>query len=772
MKENLIKPLAIAQVAIGKVSTIYQKRLTDAEQTFSNSLKSTYKDHIQPPLTSNLFCQPTHLLQAWQSYMVDSAERSILFWDTLRQRGDDYLQLKEKGNPPVLHFDYEILLDARKFDKPVNYALARIVPPQGVKIDDQKRPYVIIDPRAGQVPGIGGFKDDSQVGVALRAGHPVYFVIFFPTPEPRQTILDVTDVEDIFIKKVCELHPHSTKPIVIGNCQGGWAVMMLAAANPKDVGVLLLSGSPLSYWGGAWTSGKGNNPMRYAGGLLGGTWMASLASDLGNGHFDGAYLVQNFENLNPANTLWTKYRTVYNKIDTEPPRFLDFEKWWGSLSLMNGKEMDWIVQNLFVGNDLWTGKIRANDGRPLDIRNVQCPIVIFASLGDNITPPQQAFNWLADVYSSTEEIKARGQVIVGLLNESVGHLGVFVSGKVARKEYKELVPVIDNIEALNPGLYAMQIKEQPTKKGEDPQYDVSFVEYRLEDITKHLNQMNRLDEQPFKAVEVISEFNQKAYELFAQPVVQATANETVAELIRDFNPCRFEKWALSSAFNPFMNMLQPVAKKVKENRQPVTDRSDNIFAELEEACSKTIEASLDFYRDIRDATQEALFFSIYTSPFGIYLIKKDDESIEPKEPQTPKDPSQLPVVQNALYHINKGGLLDAVVRTILLLEKDGEHISLDYLETKKESVQKYLHLLPTFSIEELRSIRGKEELICHYYPHQAIENLPKLLTKTSDKEIYIEFFTLLANDAKATSKGRLSAQQKRLVQQIKNVLAV
>ena len=43
---------------------------------------------------------------------------------------------------------------------------------------------MIVDPRAGHGPGIGGFKEDSEVGVALSAGHPVYFVIFFPDPCP------------------------------------------------------------------------------------------------------------------------------------------------------------------------------------------------------------------------------------------------------------------------------------------------------------------------------------------------------------------------------------------------------------------------------------------------------------------------------------------------------------------------------------------------------------------------------------------------------------
>jgi hypothetical protein len=62
--------------------------------------------------------------------------------------------------------------------------------------------------------------------------------------------------------------------------------------------------------------------MRYAGGLLGGTWLASFASDLGNGKFDGANLVQNMENLNPANTFWDKYYHLFANVDTEGPRFL------------------------------------------------------------------------------------------------------------------------------------------------------------------------------------------------------------------------------------------------------------------------------------------------------------------------------------------------------------------------------------------------------------------------------------------------------------------
>ena len=123
-----------------------------------------------------------------------------------------------------------------------------------------------------------------------------------------------------------------------------------------------------------------------------------------------------------------------------------------------------------------------------DLREMKVPIILFASMGDNITPPEQAFNWVADVYGSTEEIKMRGQVIVGLVHKDVGHLGIFVSGKVARKEHTQIVNVLESIEALTPGLYGMHITDRKGADGE-PAYDVSFEERRLEDVVGQLNRL-------------------------------------------------------------------------------------------------------------------------------------------------------------------------------------------------------------------------------------------------------------------------------------------
>ena len=245
---------------------------------------------------------------------------------------------------------------------------------------------MIVDPRAGHGPGIGGFKADSEIGVALKAGHPCYFVGFLPDPMPGQTIEDIARAEAIFLEKVTALHPKANgKPCVIGNCQAGWAVMMLAAIRPELFGPIIIAGSPLSYWAGV----HGKYPMRYSGGLLGGSWLTALTSDLGHGKFDGAWLVQNFENQNPANTLWTKQYNLYSKIDTEAPRYLGFERWWGGHVNLNAEEIQFIVDELFVGNKLAAGMIQTSDGVTVDLRNIRSPIVVFCSKGDNVTPPSR-----------------------------------------------------------------------------------------------------------------------------------------------------------------------------------------------------------------------------------------------------------------------------------------------------------------------------------------------------------------------------------------------
>jgi pimeloyl-ACP methyl ester carboxylesterase len=551
-------------------------------------------------------------------YWIDAWQRSVLFWDVLRERGNQYLENTRAGNTPVLVFDYQIVVDGRELEQPVNYALARIVPPAGCPAPDAtQRPFVVIDPRAGHGPGIGGFKMDSEIGIALRRGHPCYFIMFFPQPVPGQTIERVARAEYHFLEKVGELHPQAQgKPFVIGNCQGGWALMILAAAAPELVGPILLAGSPISYWAGV----EGKNPMRYSGGLLGGSWVASLASDLGHGQFDGAYLVNNFEQLNPANTYWTKLYNLYSKVDTERERFLEFERWWGGHYLLNKAEIEWITQNLFVGNRLSAGEVASADGTMrIDLRNIRSPIVVFASWGDNITPPQQALNWIPDLYDSVDEIRLNEQTIVYCLHDNIGHLGIFVSGGVANREHSEIASALDLIDMLPPGLYEAQITDTlpdtPGREYTDGRYSIAFAPRTIDDILKLDD--GRKDEEAFEVVARVSQVNQSLYDLFASPWVAALSSGVTAEALRNLNPARVERWVFSD-LNPALWPMRTLAAWVRAQRQPVA--AGNAFAQAEGRASELIASSLDWYREARDAASERVFKAIYEAPWIAALV--------------------------------------------------------------------------------------------------------------------------------------------------------
>ena len=168
------------------------------------------RDQLQEGVSMGFF----GLFAPAMEYMVDAAQRNVLFWDVMRQRGNQYREHLAETAPHVLDFKVELVIDGRTLDRPVNYVLVRVVPPQGVELDPTRRPFVVFDPRAGHGPGIGGFKADSEIGVALKAGHPCYFVGFLPDPMPGQTIEDIARAEAVFLEKVIALHAEADgKPL-------------------------------------------------------------------------------------------------------------------------------------------------------------------------------------------------------------------------------------------------------------------------------------------------------------------------------------------------------------------------------------------------------------------------------------------------------------------------------------------------------------------------------------------------------------------------------
>jgi pimeloyl-ACP methyl ester carboxylesterase len=732
-----------------KIAQVYVRRILAAQTSFFSSVQPVTKSLLEP---QNVKLE--NPWQSWTNYATDWVQRLVLFADTLRQRGNNYLTHERAGNPPVLAYEYETVVDGRKLRKPVNYALVRILPPTGTAIDDSKRPFIIIDPRAGHGPGIGGFKQDSQVGVALAAGHPVYFVIFFPNPEPGQTLPDVCEAESQFLEAVIKRHPCSPNPVLVGNCQGGWATMMLAASRPDITGPIVINGAPMSYWSGSWQGGEGENPMRYSGGLLGGCWPAVFASDLGNSVFDGAHLVVNSENLNPANTLWTKYYHLFANVDTEPPRFLEFERWWGGYSLMNEDEIRWIVNNLFVGNKLARSEVKTAPHSFINLKEVRSPIIVFSSAGDNITPPQQALNWIADAYSSTEEIKAHGQVIVGLFHEDVGHLGIFVSGRVAKKEHAQIVEVLKHIESLRPGLYVMEIKDVHGTNGKS-KYEVTIEERRLEDL-RRANKLERRDEKPFEVVADISALGEKSYSLFVRPFIRPLVNETTAELGRLFHPLRWQRWAFSD-INPWLWPLSAMAAAVKDGRQIAPP--DNPCRRAEKAGSEMIIAGLNLFRDLRDAMSESLFFQTY----GLAAVMGVAGQAPLDTVAAGTEPRDLPLVQKALTAIGTGGYADAIALIGALVGRGAGRVPLERLEMIDHFVRSD-QILSKLSSDEIRRIKSEQAVVAELEPERGLASLPTLLVDPKDRRRALEVLD------EAVDAAELTDEQLAMVERVRAIL--
>ncbi|WP_084572868.1 DUF3141 domain-containing protein [Methylocapsa aurea] len=676
--------------------------------------------------------QSKDLSQEFLAYIMDAGQRAMLFLDIMREVGNYAVEEMEGRDRLVLVYDYETVVDGRGLERPVNYALVQILPPEGVHVDPTLRPYMIIDPRAGHGAGIGGFKSDSQVGVALGQGHPVYFVIFHPKPEPGQTLADVCVAEGQFVREVTLRHPDAPKPVIIGNCQGGWAAMLLAASNPNVTGPVVANGAPLSYWAGV----RGKNPLRYSGGLGFGTLPAVLACDFGSGVFDGAHLVSNFEAMNPGNTKWLKYYNVFANADTEGPRFKGFERWWSTFYFMNESEIRWIVESLFIGNKLQRGDALLGGRGPVDLKKIKAPIIVFASQGDDITPPQQALNWIPAVYGDEREIRARGQRIVYMVHKDIGHLGIFVSAKVAKKEHDRIVTTLEMIEALAPGLYEMRI-EKKIGEGVDAQYIMSCEERTIADIRAFDDGQD--DEKSFALVARLSRFWVDAYELTARPFVKAMVTPAFSEALVRMHPLRVRRYLVSDK-NPAMQPVAALAESVRTQRKPAA--ASNPFLQSEKLIASMIEQTLTFWSDVSAARKELLFFSLYANPFVMRLNEGHVPDPTAKLGETLRE---LPKVEAALASIERGGFAEAVIRMLILMARSRGAVRQSRLE-RSNAILQSTEPFQAMGDDLRTQIINEQTLIIDFEPEAAIGALRKLLPSAAERQRAIKLVEDIAGD--------------------------
>ena len=254
------------------------------------------------------------------SYWTDAWQRSVLYLDVMRQRSDQYYEQKAKKAPHVLSFDAELVLDGRTLREAGQLPAGAHQPAggrDGRSAEAARSWWSIRAPGTG--PGIGGFKADSEIGVAMQRRPSLLLRRLHARADagpddrghharrggvPREGHRSCTPRP-----KASPASSATARPA--GRCCWWRRSGPSCSARSSSPARRCRTGPAC----------EGENPMRYTGGLAGGSWMTALAGDLGNGKFDGGMLVENFENLNPSNTLWTKKYNLWSKVDTEGPRY-------------------------------------------------------------------------------------------------------------------------------------------------------------------------------------------------------------------------------------------------------------------------------------------------------------------------------------------------------------------------------------------------------------------------------------------------------------------
>jgi len=470
--------------------------------------------------------------------------------------------------------------------------------------------------------------------------------------------------------------------------------------------------------------------------------------------------VQAFEQGNPGNTYVSKPYGAYAKIDTDAERFLAFERWWGSSILLTGEEMQFMADELFIGNHLAQGKLHTSDGRRADLRNIRSPIVVFCSRGDDITPPQQALDWLLDIYACDDDIIAREQTIIYAMHDHIGHLGLFVSSAVVSKEHLKFMSNIDMIEALPPGLYEATFIPKsagmPHAELASGEYVMRFERRSLDDI-RALGGNDRADDLRFEAVARVSENLHGLYSTFVSPFVRAMVTPQSAELLRQAHPLRLA-FALCSDKNPFFAAMPALTASLKTKRHAVD--KENPFWTFQETFIKQTTQLITSAAQQSGLGLEKLFEMIYGSPLmqASLGLRVGAYAKAPPERDVYQEEERAQRLAQLLEQIETGGLVEATVRGVLYVTRAEKAVD-ERAYRMLELLQAKAPLFPSMTRQAYRILARQQYMMLVLDEDRALNAIPILLDREPGRAQ--EALTLIETMF-ATIGALTSEEEKRL----------
>ena len=195
-----------------------------------------------------------------------------------------------------------------------------------------------------------------------------------------------------------------------------------------------------------------------------------------------------------------------------------------------------------------------------------------------------------------------GQRIVYLLQEHVGHLSIFVSADVARREHRAILHHAAVIQALPPGLYEMKL---------DP-------DARPEDAAHATFEPRRIEELPFEprpaAFERVDEVSRQLDSLYSQwlsPLVQQLGTPATARWLKTVHPMRTSRLIWSDRVAPAAAALPWLAWGMQTLALNDEGRASNPWYRAERNAADNVSNSIESFRHLRDRGAEMLFHTLY-----------------------------------------------------------------------------------------------------------------------------------------------------------------
>jgi hypothetical protein len=187
----------------------------------------------------------------------------------------------------------------------------------------------------------------------------------------------------------------------------------------------------------------------------------------------------------------------------------------------------------------------------------------------------------------------------------------------------------------------------------------------------------------------------------------------------------YESW---SDRNPLASSVAHLADSVKQERKGVA--ADNPFWQMQTLVSNAIEASLDYYRDMRDAAVEQTFETIYGAPWlqamaGLPDAGGKENAAAASPPDTAQEPDAASVAEHQRLRaaMTAGGLIEASVRALLFVRRT--HGEAD--ERRFNLARALLGTLSDRGILAFKKVVREQAALLRFDSEAAIDALPGML---------------------------------------------